>query len=111
MTGRIGVDYAFEVIGNPRTIEQCIKVVRRGGTAVLVGVGGAKERFSVSSLVLPLTGKSVLGCMYGSVNTKVDFPLYLDLYPPGPARPRRDDHPHLRPSTRRRRRSRIWRRG
>ena len=80
MTGRIGVDYAFEVIGNPRTIEQCIKVVRRGGTAVLVGVGGAKERFSVSSLVLPLTGKSVIGCMYGSVNTKVDFPLYLDLY-------------------------------
>ena len=83
MTGRIGVDYAFEVIGNPRTIEQCIKVVRRGGTAVLVGVGGAKERFSVSSLVLPLTGKSVIGCMYGSVNTKVDFPLYLDLYRQG----------------------------
>ena len=74
------MDYAFEVIGNPKTIEQCIKVVRRGGTAVLVGVGGAKERFSVSSLVLPLTGKSVIGCMYGSVNTKVDFPLYLDLY-------------------------------
>ena len=34
----------------------------------------------MSSLVLPLTGKSVIGCMYGSVNTKVDFPLYLDLY-------------------------------
>ena len=80
MTGRRGVDYAFEVIGNPRTIEQCIKAVRRGGTAVLVGVGRMEERFSVNSLVLPLTGKSVVGCMYGSVNTKVDFPLYLDLY-------------------------------
>ena len=80
LTGRRGVDYAFDVTGNPRIIEQCIKAVRRGGTAVLIGVGRMEERFSVSSLVLPLTGKSVVGCMYGSVNTKVDFPLYLDLY-------------------------------
>ena len=83
MTGRRGVDYAFEAIGNPRTIEQCIKAVRRGGTAVLVGVGRMEERFSVSPLVLPLTGKSVVGCLYGSVNTHVDFPLYLDFYRQG----------------------------
>ena len=41
MTGRIGVDYAFEVIGNPRTIEQCIKVVRRGGDR---GAGRSRGR-------------------------------------------------------------------
>ena len=80
MSGRRGVDYAFEAIGNPRTIEQCIKAVRRGGTAVLVGVGRAEECFSVSPLLLPLTGKSVVGCLYGSANTHFDFPLYLDLY-------------------------------
>ena len=83
MTDGLGVDYAFEVIGLPATIEQCVKVARRGGAAVLVGVGRATERFSVNSLILPLTGKSILGCMYGSVNFKSDFPMYLDLYRQG----------------------------
>ena len=83
MTNGIGVDYAFEVIGLPSTIEQCIKAARRGGAAVLVGVGRASERFSVNSLILPLTGKSILGCMYGGANFKVDFPMYLDLYRQG----------------------------
>ena len=80
MTGGVGVDYAFEVIGLPATIETCIKAARRGGTAVLVGVGRAEERFSVNSLILPLTSKTIRGCMYGSVNFKSDFPMYLDLY-------------------------------
>ena len=48
--------------------------------AVLVGVGRMEERFSVNTLVLPLTAKTIRGCMYGSVNSKVDFELYLDLY-------------------------------
>lgn len=83
MTGGVGVDYAFEVIGLPATIETCIRAARRGGEAVLVGVGRAEERFSVSSLILPLTAKTVRGCMYGSVNFKSDFPMYLDLYRSG----------------------------
>ncbi|MEM7405280.1 MAG: Zn-dependent alcohol dehydrogenase [Pseudomonadota bacterium] len=83
MTNGIGVDYAFEVIGRPSTIEMCVKVARRGGTAVLVGVGRMEERFSVNALVLPLTSKTIQGCMYGSVNTKVDFEMYMDLYKQG----------------------------
>ena len=55
----------------------------RGGTAVLVGVGRMEERFSINALVLPLTSKSIKGCMYGSVNTKVDFQMYMDLYKQG----------------------------
>lgn len=80
LTGGVGVDYAFEVIGLPATIETCVRIARRGGMAVLVGVGRAEERFSVNSLILPLTSKTIRGCMYGSVNFKVDFPAYLDLY-------------------------------
>jgi S-(hydroxymethyl)glutathione dehydrogenase/alcohol dehydrogenase len=83
MTNGIGVDYAFEVIGLPSTIEQCVRVARRGGRAVLVGVGRMEEKFSVSALILPLTSKTIQGCMYGSVNTKVDFEMYLDLYHQG----------------------------
>ncbi len=80
MTGGIGVDYAFEVIGRPATIETCVKLARRGGRAVLVGVGRMEERFSVNALILPLTAKTIQGCMYGSVNTKTDFRMYLDFY-------------------------------
>ena len=80
MTGGIGVDYAFEAIGLTETIEQCIRAARRGGTAVLVGVGRMQERFSINNLVLPITAKTIKGCMYGSINFKTDFALYLDLY-------------------------------
>lgn len=83
LTAGFGVDFSFEVIGHPSTIESCIKCARRGGNAVLVGVGRAQERFSVSSLILPLTAKNIVGCMYGSVNFKADFPMYLDLYRTG----------------------------
>ena len=83
LTGGRGVDFAFEVIGHHSTIEMCIKCARRGGSAVLVGVGRATERFSVNSLILPLTSKNIIGCMYGSVNFKVDFPMYLDFYRQG----------------------------
>ena len=31
-----GVDYAFEVIGNYRTVEQAIQMIRQAGTAVIV---------------------------------------------------------------------------
>lgn len=80
MTDGIGVDWAFEAAGHPAAIDLCIKLARRGGTAVLVGVGRLQEQFSVSALILPLTGKTIRGCMYGSVNFKTDFPMYLDLY-------------------------------
>ncbi len=83
MTHRIGVDYAFEAIGLPGTIEASIKIVRRGGTAVLIGVGRKQDRFSVSTLILPLTAKTIRGCMYGSVNSKIDFERYLEFYQRG----------------------------
>lgn len=83
LTNGIGVDYAFDVVGNGKLIEQCIKVARRNGMVVLVGVGSMEDRFSVSALILPITAKTIKGCMYGSVNFKVDFPMYLDLYRQG----------------------------
>ena len=83
LTNRIGVDYAFEAIGLPATIEASIKAARRGGMAVLIGVGRKTERFSVSTLILPLTAKTIRGCMYGSVHPNVDFALYLDMYSRG----------------------------
>jgi S-(hydroxymethyl)glutathione dehydrogenase / alcohol dehydrogenase len=80
MTDGIGVDYAFEVVGNGKLIEACFKATRANGMTVLVGVGSAEDRFSLNAMIIPFTGKTIKGCMYGSANFKVDFPMYLDLY-------------------------------
>ena len=82
-TNGIGVDYCFEVIGNTKVIEGCIKATRRGGTTMLVGVGPMTERFSINALTLPLSAKTIKGSMYGSANFKVDFPMLLGLYKSG----------------------------
>ena len=83
MTNGIGVDYAFDVVGYSKVIEQCIKATRKNGTAVLVGVGRMDDRFSVNAAILPFTSKTIKGCMYGSASFEADFPMYLDLYKAG----------------------------
>lgn len=80
MTAGIGVDYAFEVVGNGKLVEMCFKATRMNGVTCLVGVGRADDRFSFNAMIVPFTGKTIKGCMYGSANFKVDFPMYLDLY-------------------------------
>ena len=80
MTSGIGVDYAFEVVGMGKLVEACFKATRMGGMTVLVGVGRADDRFSLNAMIVPFTAKTIRGCMYGSANFKVDFPMYLELY-------------------------------
>ena len=83
MTNGIGVDYAFEVVGMGKLVEACFKATRMGGMTVLVGVGRADDRFSFNAMIVPFTAKTIRGCMYGSANFKVDFPMYLDFYRQG----------------------------
>lgn len=82
-TNGVGVDYAFEVVGNGKLVEQCVKATRKHGTVIMVGVGALDDKFSVRSPILIFTAKTIKGCMYGSVNFKTDFPMYLDLYRQG----------------------------
>lgn len=78
-TGGIGADYGFEAIGVPAVVEQAYNATRRGGTVTVVGVGRFTDRLSFNALMLPLDGKRILGCMYGNVNPRVDFPRLLEL--------------------------------
>lgn len=79
-TQGIGVDYAFEAIGKPAVVEAALKITRRGGTTVAVGVGKLSETISLNGLAFPLSGKKLCGCMFGSANPKYDFPRMLELY-------------------------------
>jgi len=79
-TDGIGVDYAFEAIGNPAVVEAALAVTRRGGTTVAVGVGKLTDSIKLNALGFPLSGKTLAGCVFGGANPQHDFPRLLGLY-------------------------------
>ena len=80
LTGGLGVDYAFEVIGIPSAIQQAFGALKRGGKAVVVGVPRMGEEVSVQGWSLPLEEKSLVGSLYGSANVHRDMPRLIELY-------------------------------
>lgn len=80
LTGGWGADYAFEVIGHPSTIRQAYDAVRRGGTAVVVGLADQTDEVAIPAYNLLVTGKTLMGCFYGSISPYEDVPRYVDLY-------------------------------
>ena len=80
LTGKIGVDYAFEVIGAPAVIQQAFRAVKRGGKAVVVGVPRMGDEVAIQGWSLGLEEKSLLGSLYGSASVKRDFPRLVELY-------------------------------
>ena len=85
-TGRVlamtsgGVDYAFEAIGLEPTVQQALRMTRKGGTAVLVGVMPIGSTAAIPAWDVVLREKSILGCMMGSNRFRVDMPRYVDMY-------------------------------
>jgi len=75
-----GLDFAFEAIGLPATIEQSIEVLRPGGTAVLVGLTRFGARASFEAFPFVDGSLRVLGSNYGFAVAAVDFPRYAELY-------------------------------
>jgi S-(hydroxymethyl)glutathione dehydrogenase / alcohol dehydrogenase len=79
LTGGIGADYAFEVVGRAPTIRMAFDAARRGGTAVLVGAGSLSEQVSFSAFELFVGAKTLVGCVYGSTDPDRDFPSMVDM--------------------------------
>lgn len=75
-----GADYAFEAIGLPATIQQTYACVRKGGTAVVVGVAKMMDQVQLGAFMMPFQEKVLTGSMYGSARPSTDFPRLLDLY-------------------------------
>jgi S-(hydroxymethyl)glutathione dehydrogenase/alcohol dehydrogenase len=83
VTAGEGFDYALECIGNPVTIRATYDNVRRGGTAVIVGVGRLDQQVTFSAFELFYADKILRGSMYGSANVRTDFPKLLRLWKAG----------------------------
>ena len=75
-----GPEFAFEAIGLAATIEQAIRLLPPGGTAVLVGMTpfGVHAGFEVFPFVDG--SRSILGSNYGFTVASVDFPRYAQLF-------------------------------
>jgi S-(hydroxymethyl)glutathione dehydrogenase/alcohol dehydrogenase len=80
LTGGEGADYAFECIGIPATVSQSYEAVRKGGTAVVVGVSKATDTVTLGTFLMPFQEKVLTGSMYGSARPRTDFPRLLNLY-------------------------------
>ena len=77
-----GVDYAFEVVGNPALLRQAFESTRPGGTAVMVGVAPRGAEVAVDARELFLD-RTLMGTFYGAGRPKTDFPWLLQLYMDG----------------------------
>ena len=83
LTSGRGVDYSFEVIGLPETTLQAFNMIRKGGTAVMVGMTRAEASVTLSTFDLFFNEKTLKGCKYGSGQVRRDFQRYADLIETG----------------------------
>jgi Zn-dependent alcohol dehydrogenase len=77
-----GVDFAFEVVGTQRTIEQAFLSTHRGGMTVIVGVSPAGTRLSVDPMLL-LQQRVLTGSSFGAGHQRTDVPMLIDLFMDG----------------------------
>jgi len=71
-----GVDWAFEVLGNPRTIELAWELIRPCGTVVVVGLSPRGSKVTLPAFDF-IAEKNIRGCFYGSSHFHADVPMIL----------------------------------
>jgi S-(hydroxymethyl)glutathione dehydrogenase/alcohol dehydrogenase len=74
-----GVEYSFEAIGLKVTSEQSFAMLRKGGTATIIGMIPEGERIELPGSEF-LDEKKIQGSNMGSNRFRVDMPRYVDLY-------------------------------
>jgi S-(hydroxymethyl)glutathione dehydrogenase/alcohol dehydrogenase len=79
LTGGRGVDYAFEAIGSTQAARQAFDMVRRGGTAVIVGMMPWGSEIALPGPAF-LGEKKCIGSYYGSTRFRIDMPRLCEFY-------------------------------
>ncbi len=76
---RGGVHHAIEAVGRISAGEMALSLLRRGGTATIVGMMPMHESLPMRALDL-LAEKKLQGCLMGSNRFPVDIPRLVDFY-------------------------------
>lgn len=79
---RGGVDHAIEAVGRSASAATTVKVVRRGGTATILGMLPPDQGVALSAMDL-LAGKKLQGGLMGSNRFPVDIPRLVSFYQRG----------------------------
>ncbi|MCP8889782.1 Zn-dependent alcohol dehydrogenase [Sphingomonas faeni] len=74
-----GVHHAIEAVGRTQSAATAVKVLRRGGTATILGMMPLGEEVGLSAMDL-LSGKRLQGGFMGSNRFPVDIPRLVDFY-------------------------------
>ena len=82
ISGTGGVDYAFEVVGMQKTVEQALLSTHRGGMTVVVGVCPAGTRLSIDPTLF-LQQRVLTGTSFGGGHQRTDVPMLIDLFMTG----------------------------
>jgi S-(hydroxymethyl)glutathione dehydrogenase/alcohol dehydrogenase len=82
LTGGVGVDHAFEVVGDPTLVRRAVESLAVRGTATIVGVPPAGAVFEIPfSAIRPEC--RVQTSRMGSNRFRIDIPRYLEFYRQG----------------------------
>ena len=74
-----GVDHAIEAVGRPASAQLAVSVLRRGGTATILGMMPLNEKVGLSAMDL-LASKKLQGAIMGANRFPVDIPRLVDFY-------------------------------
>ena len=78
-----GADYAFDCVGFGSISAQAFGALRKGGTAVVVGVAPGKDTTTLRTASLTFEEKTLTGSYFGSARPRLDFPRLIALYRDG----------------------------
>ncbi len=74
-----GVDWGIEAVGRPAAADLAVASLRRGGTAVILGMMPLDCKVGLSAFDL-LSGKKLMGALMGMNHFPVDLPRLVDFY-------------------------------
>ncbi len=84
-----GVEFAFEAVGNANVLATAYACVRRGGTAISVGLPHPDQRLSIQAVSLAGQEKGIRGSYMGSAVPRRDLLTLISLYCKAAAAPHR----------------------
>src|SRR5581483_2254413 len=78
-----GADFAFEAYGSGATTKMAVDMVRKRGTAIIVGIAPLGDTADLEPVWITRMEKTIRGCYYGSSRPRRDMPRIVDWYTQG----------------------------
>ena len=75
-----GAHWAFEAYGGGATTRMAVDMLRKRGTAVIVGIAPIGDDAVIEPVVITRMEKTIRGCYYGTARPRQDMPRIADWY-------------------------------